>query len=66
MGWLPWVWAIAGLGMILAEFAVPGLVIFFFGIGALMFLVPVFPLALLVLFIWWLMHRRSPQPAYQK
>ena len=36
MEWLPWGWAMAGLVMILAEFAVPGLVIAFFGVGALL------------------------------
>ena len=35
MDWLPWAWAIAGLALVLAEFAVPGLVVLFFGLGAL-------------------------------
>ena len=29
------IWALVGLGLLLAEFAIPGLVVFFFGIGAL-------------------------------
>ena len=29
------IWALVGLGLLLSEFAIPGLVVFFFGIGAL-------------------------------
>lgn len=35
MSWLPLVWAIIGLVFVGAEFILPGLVIIFFGIGAL-------------------------------
>ncbi len=35
MTWLPFIWAVIGLVFIGAEFILPGLVIIFFGIGAL-------------------------------
>lgn len=35
MDWMPLVWAVLGILLILSEFAIPGLAIAFFGIGAL-------------------------------
>jgi membrane protein implicated in regulation of membrane protease activity len=43
-------WAIVGIGLMLCEFAVPGLILFFFGLGALFtaLLLWVFPMSLTV------------------
>ena len=46
---------------LLALFGVLGFVIF--GLGAVLFLIPVMPFFLLAGLIWWLMHRKGPQAA---
>ena len=42
---VPLIWAILGLAMVVAEFVIPGFVIFFFGLGALInaLLTAIFP-----------------------
>jgi len=35
VSWVPFVWIIAGIVLILLEFVIPGLIVIFFGVGAL-------------------------------
>jgi len=59
MGYIPLIWLIAGLLLIGAEFIIPGFVIFFFGVGAIIisaltWLIPGFQSNFILQIIIWL------------